>query len=60
MHLEPRYFEAFQHIINGFARLFDFGTSNENGGLVLNENLIEMKSGYGARGIAFNIYKIEL
>ena len=24
MHLEPRYFEAFQHIINGFARLFDF------------------------------------
>ena len=39
---------------------FRFGTSNENGGLVLNENLIEMKSGYGARGIAFNIYKIEL
>lgn len=42
------------------ARFFDFGTSNENGGQVLNENLIEMKSGYGARGIAFNIYKIVL
>lgn len=46
--------------IYNHVRLFDFGTSNENGGLVLNENLIEMKSGYGARGIAFNIYKLEL
>ena len=37
---------------------FDFGTSNENDGLYLNANLIDTKSGYGARGVAYNIYEM--
>lgn len=39
---------------------FDFGTSNEDNGRFLNRNLIEMKSGYGARGIAYQIYELDL
>lgn len=41
-------------------RYFDFGTSNEDGGRYLNENLIRMKAGFGARGVAFNIYSIDV
>lgn len=41
-------------------RYFDFGTSNEQRGLYLNENLIAQKEGFGGRGIAYKIYKIEL
>jgi len=37
---------------------FDFGTSNENDGLYLNANLIETKTGLGARGVAYNIYEM--
>ena len=39
-------------------RYLDFGTSNEDNGLYLNGNLIETKSGYGARGVAYTIYEI--
>lgn len=34
-------------------RYFDLGTSNEDGGLVLNEGLIRQKSSYGARVITY-------
>ena len=37
---------------------FDFGTSNEKDGLYLNANLIETKTGLGARGVAYNIYEM--
>ncbi|MDE5684162.1 MAG: GNAT family N-acetyltransferase, partial [Muribaculaceae bacterium] len=40
------------------ARYFDFGTSNEDGGLVLNAGLIRQKCGFGARAVAFNTYKV--
>lgn len=39
---------------------FDFGISNERDGTYLNANLIEMKSGQGARGIAYHIYQLDL
>ncbi|MCD7713435.1 MAG: GNAT family N-acetyltransferase [Prevotella sp.] len=34
-------------------RYFDFGTSNEDGGKILNQGLIAQKEGFGARGIAY-------
>lgn len=39
---------------------FDFGTSNENGGLFLNENLIYQKEGFGGRGVCYDTYEINL
>lgn len=39
---------------------FDYGTSTENNGLYLNENLIYQKEGFGARGTVYDIYTIEL
>ncbi len=39
-------------------RYFDFGTSNEMGGRVLNESLIAQKEGFGGRGIAYKTYRI--
>ncbi len=53
----------FDHIINnecGDCRWFDFGTSNENGGLYLNDGLITQKCGMGGRGIAYNIYELKI
>jgi len=40
------------------VRYFDFGTSNEDGGLVLNNGLVRQKCGFGARAVAFNTYKV--
>ena len=39
---------------------FDFGTSTDNDGLYLNANLIETKTGLGARGVAYNIYEMTI
>ena len=39
---------------------FDFGTSNEERGLVLNEGLIEQKQEFGARGVAYDEYTLNL
>lgn len=39
---------------------FDFGTSNEEGGRVLNESLIHQKEGFGARAICYDTYSIKL
>lgn len=40
--------------------IFDFGTSNEQMGHVLNEALIFQKEGFGGRAIACDIYEYEL
>lgn len=53
----------FNRLINGeFAdrRYFDFGTSNEQGGQILNSGLHHQKSGLGGRGISYPTYLIEL
>lgn len=39
---------------------FDLGTSNEDGGHYLNQSLIANKQSFGARGIAYNTYRINL
>jgi hypothetical protein len=41
-------------------RYFDFGTSNEAGGHILNETLIAQKEGFAARGMVYRIFKIDL
>ncbi len=39
---------------------FDFGTSVENGGLVLNQGLIGQKEGFGGRAVVYDTYTIEI
>ena len=41
-------------------KYFDFGTSNENNGLYLNDTLIAQKESFGGRGIAYDAYVIDL
>jgi Acetyltransferase (GNAT) domain len=41
-------------------RYFDFGTSDEADGRVLNRGLIDQKEGYGARAVAHDHYAIDL
>ncbi|MGL4293394.1 MAG: GNAT family N-acetyltransferase [Bacteroidales bacterium] len=39
---------------------FDFGISTENNGTYLNEGLIRQKEGFGARGITYDCYQMEI
>jgi hypothetical protein len=41
------------------ARYFDFGTSNEDGGKVLNDGLYRFKSEFGGGGVAYEFYELE-
>lgn len=41
------------------ARYFDFGTSNEDGGTVLNDGLYRFKSEFGGGGVAHEFYELE-
>lgn len=43
-----------------FAKIFDFGTSNENEGKFLNTGLINQKERFGARAIVHDFYNIDL
>ena len=42
------------------ARWFDFGTSNEDQGRVLNEGLYRFKCEFGAGGVAYETYELDL
>ena len=48
------------HLIKKYEELpyFDLGTSNEDGGKYLNENLIHQKEGFGARGICYDTWEM--
>lgn len=50
----------YRHILDVYARrrFFDFGTSNEDGGMILNEGLIRQKCGFGGRAVAYNAYTV--
>ena len=51
----------FRHLINERYKQFDYldlGTSNENGGLYLNEGLIHQKEGFGGRAVCYDTYEI--
>ena len=41
-------------------KYFDFGISTENEGKYLNVGLIDNKEGYGARGVVYDFYKLDL
>ena len=52
----------FQHLIlQVFAdhRYFDFGTSNEDAGRILNSGLLHQKTGLGGRGVAYQIFRLK-
>ncbi len=42
-----------------FAKIFDFGISNENEGKFLNRGLINQKERFGARAIVHDFYTID-
>lgn len=50
------------HIIATFAEksYFDYGISTEQKGDYLNKNLIHQKEGFGARGIVYDTYSIDI
>lgn len=52
MTLRRRAFESY--------RYFDFGISNEDNGVYLNQGLIEFKEGFGARAICHDFYKLSI
>ena len=41
-------------------RYFDFGTSNEDSGRILNEGLYENKASYGATGIVYQRFRLDI
>jgi len=53
----------FRHLINERYKQFDYldlGTSNENGGRILNEGLIFQKEGFGGRAVCYDTYEISM
>lgn len=42
------------------TRFFDFGTSNEDGGRMLNESLIHYKESFGGRGVVYKQFKLKV
>ena len=53
----------FAHLIEGeykSCRYFDFGISTEKGGAYLNTGLLSQKEGFGARGVIYETYRIDL
>jgi len=53
----------FRHLINErFKQMeyLDLGTSNEDGGHVLNEGLIFQKEGFGGRAVCYDAYEIRM
>lgn len=54
----------FEKIINTYTRrgfrYFDFGTSNEDGGLKLNAGLNRQKTSYGGSGVAYQCFEINV
>lgn len=46
----PGLIDSLMDIYSHSGKYFDFGTSNEDHGRILNEGLIRQKSGFGARG----------
>ncbi|MCL1938264.1 MAG: GNAT family N-acetyltransferase [Candidatus Azobacteroides sp.] len=53
----------FDYLINNEYKdydYFDFGQSTEQMGYYLNNNLLFQKDGFGGRGVAYNIYELDL
>lgn len=55
----------FDYLINTICprektKFFDFGTSTEEGGRILNEGLVFQKEGFGGRGVTYDTYRYSL
>lgn len=53
----------FDHLIHNIfqnRRYFDFGTSNEAAGNILNSGLLHQKTGLGGRGTAYTIFNLQV
>lgn len=53
----------FRYLVNerySQMEYIDFGTSNEMGGMVLNEGLIFQKEGFGGRAVCYDTYEVRL
>lgn len=48
-----------QEYYSASHRYFDFGTSNEDGGRILNPGLLRQKNGFGARGVAYQSFYLQ-
>ncbi|WP_434718255.1 GNAT family N-acetyltransferase [Paraburkholderia sp. A1BS-2L] len=51
---------AIEEARTGGARYFDFGTSNESAGTVLNDGLYRFKSEFGGGGVAHEFYELTI
>ena len=55
---------VFEHCLSRAAargvRYFDFGTSNRDGGRVLNQGLYSFKAQFGGGGVAYEFYELDL
>lgn len=58
--LDAVFESAIDAALNREARYFDFGTSNEQGGLVLNDGLHRFKSEFGGGGMVHEYYELVL
>lgn len=56
MNVLPLLFDYIITEVKPKVRYFDFGTSNEAGGQILNEGLIRQKASFGARAVAYTSY----
>jgi hypothetical protein len=53
-------FDELLHDVSHDCWYFDFGSSHEEAGRVINEGLIEQKEGFGARSVVHDRYRIDL
>ncbi len=53
-------FERLMEDAAAHSRYFDFGTSNEDHGRMLNEGLLRQKASYGASGVTFDRWSLPL
>jgi len=53
-------FDQLVNVVYTATPVFDFGTSNEQRGLILNEALIFQKEGFGGRGVVYDTYEYAL
>lgn len=58
--LDAVFHDAIREAGEAGARFFDFGTSNEQAGLVLNDGLYRFKSEFGGGGVVYEQYELTL
>ena len=57
--LDALFYHLIKEVFSDY-KYFDFGTSNEDQGRILNSSLIYQKEGFGGRGVVYDTYKWKL